>query len=70
MQFSARKPEAGPDVTRRALLGGGLGVATSRRMQLIRRRFRVGAPAVSAPAPTAGGPLVGETLGCDRFASA
>jgi branched-chain amino acid transport system substrate-binding protein len=59
MKFSTRKPEAGRDVTRRALLGGGL-MLTLAGCSSTGPDF--GAPAVSAP-PPAGGPLVGETMG-------
>ena len=62
MQFSARKPEAGPDVTRRALLGGGLAL-TLAGCNSSGIDFGAGAPAASAPASTAGAALVGETLG-------
>jgi hypothetical protein len=61
MQFSAQKPEAGPDVTRRALLGGGLAL-TLAGCNSSGVDFGAGAPAVSAP-PPADAPLVGEALG-------
>jgi hypothetical protein len=59
MKFSARKPEKGRDVTRRALLGGGLAL-TLAGCNSTGPDFS--AQAVSAP-PSAGAPLVGEALG-------
>jgi hypothetical protein len=61
MKFSAQKPDASGNVTRRALLGGGLAL-TLAGCNSSGVDFGAGAPAVSAP-PPAGGPLVGETLG-------
>ena len=60
MKFSAEKPEAGANLTRRALLGGGLAL-TLAGCNSSGVDFGAGAPAVSPPPATA--PLVGETLG-------
>ncbi len=60
MKFSARNPEAGPDVTRRALLGGGL-AWTVAGCNSSGPDF--GAQTISAPPPPVGAPLVGEALG-------
>jgi branched-chain amino acid transport system substrate-binding protein len=60
MKFSAEEPEAGPNVTRRALLGGGLALTLAGCNS---PGVDFGAPAVSAPPPQTGAPLVGETLG-------
>jgi branched-chain amino acid transport system substrate-binding protein len=61
MQFSALKPEAGPEVTRRALLGGGLALTLAGCNS---SGVDFGGPGVSAPPPVAAGaPLAGETLG-------
>ncbi len=62
MQFSARKPEPGASLTRRALLGGGAAL-TLAGCNSSGLDFGAGAPAASPPPPPAGGPLVGETLG-------
>ena len=60
MGFSAHKPKAGRNVTRRALLGGGLALTVA-GCNSSGVDFG-GAPAVSVPPPV-GAPLVGETLG-------
>src|SRR5579863_4096633 len=62
MNFSAEERHAGPSVTRRALLGGGLAL-TLAGCNSSGLDLGAGAPAPSAPPPTAGAPLVGETLG-------
>jgi branched-chain amino acid transport system substrate-binding protein len=62
MKFSARKPEAGPDVTRRALLGGGL-AWTLAGCNSSGVDFGGGGPVATAPPAPAGGPTVGEALG-------
>jgi len=61
MRFSAEKREAGLNVTRRALLGGGLALTVA-GCNSSGVDFGAGAPTVSGP-PAASAPLVGERLG-------
>jgi ABC-type branched-subunit amino acid transport system substrate-binding protein len=60
MKDSAEEPEAGRNVTRRALLGGGLALTLAGCNS---SGVDFGAPTVSAPPPPAGGPVVGQALG-------
>jgi branched-chain amino acid transport system substrate-binding protein len=61
MRFSAGNREAGVNVTRRALLGGGLALTVA-GCNSSGADFGAGAPTVSGP-PPASAPLVGERLG-------